>query len=211
LDYSQKQLVSTETNVTGPGSLVITSDDIDYIMYAEYRCPDESQPDGLGTPVPAGNTNPIEPDFTQYDYARWNGTVDNPFSPSESGSKTSSWIDISSFTSSDFLTCGHAWIIAGSTPLSSSSFYFGWSFPEIGPVPWRASAATSRTDNGTSLVPSSMGGIGVNGNNAPNPGNSPYVSIGAAPNTAATTWSYSGKWEFSNNQSTVLASWSGRS
>lgn len=59
LDYSQKTLVSTESSVSGAGSITLTIDDIDYIIYAEYRCPDPSQPDGLGTPVPAGNTNPV--------------------------------------------------------------------------------------------------------------------------------------------------------
>jgi len=207
LDYSQKVLTSTEPNVSGSGSITLTTDDIDYIIYAEYRCPDPSQPDGLGTPVAAGNTNPVEPDFTQYNYARWKGdSINNP----DQGPQTSAWIDISTFTSSSFLTCGHAWIISGNQPLGPNS-YDGWSFPVIGPIPWRASASASRAAGIGSIPPSHMGGVGVNANASPsNPANGPYVSIGAAPGEPAKTYSYAGKWEFSNDQSTVLASWSGR-
>jgi hypothetical protein len=109
LDYSAKELVSTEI-VTGgdPGSLTLTTDDIDHIMYAEWRCADPSQPDGYGTPVPAGNTTPVEPDITQYQFARFVCLAPTPF--------TTQWVAFGGPGQEPFL------YLIGLRPISSGAF-----------------------------------------------------------------------------------------
>jgi hypothetical protein len=191
LDYSQKQLVSTETNVTGPGSLVITSDDTEYIMYAEYRCPDESQPDGLGTPVPAGNTNPVEPDFDQYTYVRWVGTYS---APTLSGSFTQSWGFFKPGSGGREEPPFVAGVLSSSgIPVESGSDYIT---SVAYKVPWRASLTVSRTG----LFPFT-GTVGSNADTV-------QLTIDNLPGDGV--YSITGRWEFSNDQSTVLQTWNGR-
>jgi hypothetical protein len=208
LDYSAKVLTKTENLVGGnPGSLVLTTEDIDYIIYAEWRCADPSQPDGYGVPVPAGNTTPIEPDILSYDYVRW---VGQKIINGQSTAYTSGWNNISAFTNTttQFLTIG---------PLSQCSFLTNVGFvssspffavPAVGPVPWRSKVETSVIAIGSGEY--AIGGLS-SGSNAGNTcaGIDPSIR-GFVPSTIGDSYALSGNWEFSNDQSTVLAEWEGR-
>jgi len=68
-DYSQAIETSRGPYDSGGGSLAITTDDIDYIIYAEYICP------GSDEPIPAGYTEPVEPDIDDYTSWQWVGAI----------------------------------------------------------------------------------------------------------------------------------------
>ena len=119
-----------------------------------------------------------------------------------SSSYTSGWY---SFT--NYLTIGPAWGCALNPNIVTGSDGT-FSYPAAGPVPWRSSSSVSQTSGcgGGSL---SVGGLGVDGNGG-GCGNStsPYISFGCS--TPGSSWTVGGKWEFSNDQSTIEATWSGR-
>jgi hypothetical protein len=215
LDYSSAQLVSIEENVTGPGSITLTSDDIDYIIYAEYRCPDPSQPDGFGTPVLAGNTNPVEPDTDQYSYARWTGVViETSDAGSSTNNVTSCWIPMSP---GDYLTIGGSGDYSSGIRYEDNGFIRG---PALGPVPWRANVQAQQYSN-YSFGSQYIGTLGKNENGSvfnnylctgiPNalPSVIYYVPPGSANQPFITAY-ISGRWEFSNDGTTVLLSWAGK-
>jgi len=197
LDYSAKILTKTE-NITGgnPGSLLLTTAEIDYIIYAEWRCADPSQPDGYGTPVPAGNTDPVTPDFNDYQFARWTGTLTTCGLPSTTTS--SPWISLAGVT---FLTIGPAW---------PSPAQPGVPDPTES-VPWRASitASISGTSPNYNYI---MGAIGIDGNTDPRTtdayGNI-KVTLQRQGDGSTCTSSIAGDWQFSNNQTTVELAWPG--
>ena len=82
-------------------------------------------------------------------------------------------------------------------------------YPIHGPVEWRASVKAKQANpcGGGTL---SVGGLGVDGQGAGCAYSSqPYLEFGCAG--PGSYWAIEGKWEFSNDQNTVLATWSGRS
>jgi hypothetical protein len=192
LDYSAKQLVYTET-VTGgaPGSLILTTPDIDHIIYAEWRCADPSQPDGYGTPVPAGNTIPVEPDITQYQFARFVASSPTAF--------TTQWVAVGGPGDEPFL------YLAGLRPISSGAFgnVSGSSNTPAGPgdtKAWRStvSARAIGSTNGYGV-----GGVG----GVPSAG----LPIGTISLSSDSEVIQTGDWEFTNNTSTgPEITWSGR-
>jgi hypothetical protein len=195
LDYTQKVLVFTETNVSGPGSLTMTADDIDYIIYAEYRCPDPSQPDGLGAPVPAGNTNPVEPDVSLYQYIRLTGTYTNP---SQSRPFTSEWVSYGGAT--DGTGTAVSGMRRGSTIINpgNEDYRDYYSIP-VYSAPWRASLAITQF-NVALPTPLSIGLVfGWTGW---------FTAVVA--NSPGGVSAINAQWQFSNDQSTVLRSWTGR-
>jgi hypothetical protein len=213
-DYSQKELVEIKDTSTGPGSLVLTSENIDYIMYAEYRCQDPSQPDGYGTPVAAGYTNPVEPDFSKYSYARYIGTTTKTSTGSPQVINTTScWIAI---TSGDYLTIGGAGNFSSGVRFEDNGLFRA---SAIGPVPWRSSVFVQQYTYG----PSTQVFLGTLGKNENGSVFAPTLCVGiplALPGDtvsalSAATGQYasitiSGRWEFSTNGTTVAVSWEGR-
>jgi hypothetical protein len=196
LDYSAKVLTKTENVVGGnPGSLVLTTDDVDYIIYAEWRCADPASPDGYGTPVPAGNTTPVEPDLSLYQYIRLVGTYTNPF---QSQPFTTQWVSYNGAT--DGLGTAVNGMRVGNTIINpgDGTYRDYYSIP-VYSVPWRASLAITQFNV---AMPSSLSiGLvfGWTGWFSPVVANSPggVSAINA-------------QWQFSNDQSTVLLTWGGR-
>lgn len=186
LDYSAKILTKTE-NVTGgdPGSLLLTTAEIDYIIYAEWRCADPSQPDGFGTPVPAGNTTPVEPDITQYQFARFICLAPTPF--------TTQWVAFGGPGQEPFL------YLIGLRPISSGAF---------GNVSGSSNtqAAWRSTVNARAIGASS--GYGVGGVGGVPAALLPVGTISVSSNSEITQFGF---WEFTN--STVSGpeiNWQGR-
>lgn len=178
-------------------SLAITSADIDYWLIAEASCPDPGSPDGFGDRFPIGVTAPVEPDFGLYTYARWTGTITTSTSTT---SVTTAWINYF-----NYLTIGPmAGCLSPQFIVSDPPVFYG---PSIGPIPWRASVTAVQVlpCSGGSL---GLGGLGNGQNPTPCSSPQPFLSF-TCTNDASSSFVISGKWEFSNNQSTVLATYKG--
>ena len=82
-------------------------------------------------------------------------------------------------------------------------------WPEHGPIPWRANV--KMTDGGSSYTQYSLGGLYVDAQGLG--GGCLYATqpqLWAGNGTYGSYWSIEGKWEFSNDNNTVLATWEGR-
>lgn len=188
-------------------SLIITNDEIDHYLIAEATCPDPSSPDGFGEPSIIGITEPGIPDIYSYQYVRWQGIVIGSSGFPVAG--TTNWqANISPATKSIY----GLWGCISNTQIPVPPVYDytqTTTVPEPGPVPWRASvSATGIFTNPSGAF--ALGGLdGVNPclsnlqSSPPNPG----ISFGGT--VEGQTISVSGVWQFSNNQSTVLAEWGG--
>jgi len=188
-------------------SLSITTAEIDYILEAEAYCPDPGSPDGYGSPVPYAAIPAVELDPTDYTYVRWTGTISAYQGTSFATTRTftSSWFTVNSgyYTLTGMAGCAVVGV------LLENSFPFAG--PPIGPYPWRASVTARQYDNcgGGSLA---LGGIGYNGNNDPCSASDPVTYFGCVTNVrdiGTVTHSLLGKWEFSNDGSTVEVAWDG--
>jgi len=221
---NQKTYTSTVLTDTGSGSYEMTSADIDYIVGAEWSCPDPSSDDGFGTPEVIGETTTaIEPNLTSYGFARWVGTltVHQAFQTDRNDGWGNDLPDIqASTTTTEYtsqyysysddspLSIGGAWgCNMSGVPLSSSPTGT-FQYPAAGVVPWRASVQTKQLSGcgGGSL---SLGGFGAGSCS----GSPPRITHGCS--TPGSYWAISGSWEFSNAtnpQPTTVpdAVWEGR-
>ena len=101
---------------------------------------------------------------------------------------------------------GHYW---GASLNSSSKQYW----PDPGPIPWRANVRMS--DGGSWFTQHGLGGLYAD---VPSSGYSGFAGclyatqpfLWAGNGTYGSYWKIEGKWEFSNDQNTVLATWEGR-
>jgi hypothetical protein len=198
-------------------SLSITADDTNFVMEAEASCPDPGSPSGFGTPVVSSLDLPVQPDVAQWTYARWKGTV-------QGVSVTTGWVNFSNSGAipNAFLTVSGALrgTIFGNIPVTSNPYYdFGenspiadetyWDMPPYGPIRWRASVLAIDNSIATGgISPSYLGGLGINGNANFSAPAQPVVVL---PNTTQVgiTYEIQGKWEFSQDQSTVGLVWEG--
>jgi hypothetical protein len=192
-------------------SYIVKPPDIDNQVLGIGACPDPGSPTGYGTLVESAFTEPVEPNILSYAYVRWNGQL---VSDGSTTNYTSAWSNITGFTSSDFLTIG---------PLSACSFLTNVGFiapgtdarfssvPAIGPIAWRAQVSVTTSGLGPLTGEFGLGGLGLN-QNALNTCAAilPAVKFAIGSSSSA-TYSVTGKWEFSDNASTVLAEWEGRS
>jgi hypothetical protein len=210
-DPANASLVCEEVSAgTEAFTYTLTSNDIDHEIVGVGRCPDPSTPDGLGEAFVIGKSEPIEPDILSYGYVRW---VGNLIYEGIATSYTSSWTNLSGFSSSDYLTIG---------ALSDCSFITNVGFiapgadsrfsdvPVIGPIAWRAEVSVTTSGNGPLVGQVALGGLGLNGNAF-----NTCAVIGPSVkftvySSSPKTYSVSGTWEFSNDQSTVLRTWQGR-
>ena len=201
-----KQCVTQQ--ISGNYSSSITTDDIDHYIIAVGQCPDGSSPDGYGPEINFGQIGPAEPDTTLYSFVRWTGTKSkiNAQNPQEDFTinETTGWQTL--FSSVGLR--GLAGCSAGTTPIEGCSS--GGVF--VGPcnffVNWRSSVwAVVGVASGGSLA---LGGI-VSGGcpGSSNPGGGAALQFGAQSSTNA-TYKITGRWEFSNDQSTIEVSWDGR-
>ena len=184
---------------------LVTNADVDFEIVGIGRCPDPSTPSGYGDSFVIGKSDPVEPDLTLYNAARWTGTYTE--TNGATSNLTSSWISIGP---GDFLTVSG--LAEQSTGNRADSFgsIFG---PPTGPVAWRTNVSAIQIGYG-SAPPCILGVIGknANANIFSDPYNSPATAIAAAsPPFPFTSTSIQGKWELSENSGTTVAqSWQGR-
>ena len=188
-------------------SLVLTNDDIDHYLIAEATCPDPSSPDGFGEPSIIGITEPAIPDIYSYQYVRWQGILIGP-----SGFPFQKTTDWTSFASPGSVGLYGLWGCVGNVQILNEAGAGGLiTVPTPGPAPWRASVSA------TGLITNSTGSYGLGGLNTSNTGASPCQGTGSSSQVAITfsgtvegqTMYVNGLWQFSNDQSTVLAEWGG--
>jgi len=214
----EKTLVNCASSSDGSGTMQLTTADIDYIMVAEWSCPDPGSADGFGTPGLNGETEAVEPDITSYTYARWTGTktstyIQDPTNPTQfSGGQTVTSHTTTWRTFTNYLTIGGAYGCqsgeAAQGPENNAQFLF----PIHGPIPWRANVKVTQA-TGCGGGDLTVGGLGVDGaGNGCSDVVDPIIGFGCY--SAGTTHAIEGKWEFSNDTSstkTVAATWDGRS
>jgi hypothetical protein len=192
-------------------SYIVQPADIDKQVLGIGACPDPGSPTGYGTPVESALTEPVEPDTSQYAYARWTGTTRDD---TVITNITSCWIPIAP---GDYLTTGSAGDYSTGARFEDNGFVTG---PSIGPVPWRASISMQqysyvnfgqiylgtlgKNENGSPFINYLCLGTGL-----PIPGITVYIppaSAGQPFKSAA----LQGVWQFSNNGSTVELTWGGK-
>jgi hypothetical protein len=170
-----------------------------FSVYGEGCCPDPGAPGGFAQCVETAVTPAVEPDVTQYQFARWTGTRTTP---SGSTTETTGWL---SYNPAVGLTLSGAWgCFLFPVPLSGKSEAFSYPAAE---TTWRASVSVKQhTPCGGGNIQAGLFG------NAPNPvacvGGLPTLSISCT--AAGSVWSLSGAFEFSNDESTIEATWKGR-
>ena len=227
----QKTYTSTVMTDTGSGSYEMTSADIDYIIGAEWSCPDPGSDDGFGTPEVIGETTTaIEPDVTSYTYARWTGTKTVHYHASwnystnqydlrnmstEVTDHTTAWRTFNNYLTIDgAYGCNWSTNAQGEVNTSVCPTNFpsnappSFCYPAHGPIPWRARARVMQKSGcgGGSL---SVGGLGVDASGAGcGYSTQPFLTFGCFG--PGSYWAIEGKWEFSNDGTTVLTSWAGR-
>jgi hypothetical protein len=160
--------------------------------------------------VPAGNTNPIEPDLTQYQYARWTGTLAIAKNPVQTF--TTSWYAYGSGTGAPNGLSLYGLTVGGNPPnqvvtgdvlcynLTSSVDGGSYICGSVGlpPFQWRASVY-AESYVGSSLALHTLGGV--------YPYATPFINFGWVGNEF---FNVSGSWQFSNDQSTVVFTWAGK-
>jgi len=188
--------------ISGPYQSFITTDDIDHFIVAIGQCPDPSDPSGFGPEINLGQTESVNPDTTQYAYVRFSGTISTSTASSgtSSSSVTTNWTAV---TSSIGLR-GLYGCILGPTPITGTSSDNIFAGPSDSFRQWRTAVwAVAGVAQGGSLA---LGGI--TGNACGGGGGGASVGFGASA-SEITTYRIVGAWEFSNDQSTIEATWNG--
>ena len=198
---NDRALVKEETiSGSGSGSLSITTDEIDYFIEAETECPDPSSPTGYGAPL-TQTVGPVEANYPFYTYVRWTGTLKGP---TGSTTVTSPWL----LKTGTIATIGPVFGCVSGTPQTSST---STTCPPVGPIAWRASSKTVNKDtNPTGIY--AIGGLSIYDPLFPNQVNgcSDFYAVSWVGTVQGREISVEGKWEFSNNGTTVAAVWEGR-
>lgn len=206
--------------ISGPFSSSITTDDIDHYILAIGQCPDPSSPDGYGVEINFGQIGLVSPDFDLYRYVRWTGTI----------SRTTNYDPTREFTNSvttNFLDKnGSQWNgelkaprIHGLCMYSLGgvySFQGGCNNYVCGPceedAPWRSGVwAITRPFSTLGGTPR-LGGLrtaAICSSSPPAPSTSIAQFLAGGDQTARETYTISGTWQFSNDQSTIDAEWTG--
>lgn len=202
----ERQLLKEETiSGSGDSDLSITTDEIDYYIEADTRCPDPSSPDGYGSAA-TEVIGPVEANYNFYNYVRWVGTLTRPpFAPTQ---VTSPWIAI---TGNDAATIGPLFgcsLIGTGTP---QQFNNQTTCPAIGPIDWRAQSI-SRNKIASPSGSYALGGLTVYDKFAANNTNActDFYAVTFVGTVPGRVYSVVGKWEFSVDGSAVAAEWEGR-
>ncbi len=221
-----KEDIQCFSSDVGSGSYELTNADIDYIVGAEWSCPDPSTADGFGTPQLIGETaNAIEPDFSDFDYVRWTGTKTKNIpgytwsdetsmaSSTETENYTSGWLTFTNYVGLN--GSQHCAVVGVYNMDESSTDFSGRLYFQDGAItPWRSTVKELHTGTSAGGGSRRIGGLGVDTTQGPLCGSAtePQMSTGA-PSSQGTTWTIEGKWEFSNDTGetkTVQATWGGR-
>jgi hypothetical protein len=188
--------------------LIVLPEYIDFTIYGEGCCPDPGSPSGFAQCVETADTPPVRPDTTEYEYARWTGTIFEGLTGTTTAF-TSPWTSYSSFLTiggAFQTTSGPSFAIEGKYEEGIDQFWF---LPPTGPIPWRASVEAFDDSGNFGGFPKGLGFLGIEANPAMSL-TSPQPGVGM-PNTTdvGVTYAITGKWQFSNDQSTVLVEWDG--
>ena len=186
----------------------LTTADIDYEIVGIGKCPDPSAPSGYGEPFVIGTSESIEPDTGAYNWVRWVGSIITPY---QTVASTFPWQDWSLRTSGDYLTLGPLWQETFFAPfIMTAENSPNWVCPAAGPIPWRATVTAIDNEGAIGGYGKVLGEIGINQNNVPTFFlEQPAILISNNPQVGQ-VYTITGKWQFSNNQSTILAEWEGR-
>jgi hypothetical protein len=179
--------------------LTVLPEYTDFTIYGEGCCPDPGSPSGFAQCVETANTPAVEPDLTQYQFARWTGTRTTP---AGSTTETTGW---QSYDPAVGLTLSGAWGCAF-FPIALSGKDEAFSYPAA-ETTWRGSVSVNQH------TPCSGGNIqfgllGAAPNSVACIGGFPTVTVNCT--AAGSTWSLSGEFEFSNDELTIEATWKGR-
>ena len=185
-------------------------------VYAEGCCPDPSAPGGYAT-CTQSNTLLLQPDIASYSYARWNGTTERtqPGVAPISTTYTGGWFNmayVSSYLSlGGTVACGifgnPFWIdgIVKNDSTGTVTYYT----VEKGPVPWRSGVyGVMGASNGFgnwflgSVAADALSNACASSSNA-------TMLVSWNPTGANATYRIQGRWEFSNDASTVETTWGG--
>jgi hypothetical protein len=188
----------------GEFTLSITTDEIDYIIEAEGECPGSE-------PFPIDETEtPVIPDTTSYNYVRWTGTLyQYNRTPIE---VTSAW-EATGSNPSDYWTLQSG---AGCA-LGSPGYMSVWSGPgdiravgsAVGPIPWRASVSARKILDAYVYGISYIGGLGFNAKGNPCSQGPGIPSMSLIEGPAGSVNRISGKWQFSDDETTIELEWLG--
>lgn len=199
-----------EEQITGAGSssLLITTSEIDYNIEADTQCP------GSG-PI-TSTTNAVRPNTNSYTYVRWTGTIKTPTSET---TYTSGWASsggalslggLGNFTIFGYELLDSPHFDFENPPPPQTKYDYMWLGPKAEYIEWRASVTAEDFSIATTFGQGKgLGGLGQNGYSVPGTaGSMPYILIPMTPEFSL-KYEIIGRWEFSNNQSTVLATWEG--
>ena len=176
--------------------LIVLPEYTDFTIYGEGCCPDPGSPSGFAQCVETANTPPVEPDTTQYQFVRWVGTISRPGSSIQ---HTSSWRSMG-INNAAVYTLGGLFNCVGATAIDSP---LGFSSA------WRAIAILEYPNGRAGFNTLGFGKLG----SASNPngcGLDDFPNIRFINEPAGAKLIHAGKWEFSNDQSTIEVSWEGR-
>ena len=200
----RQQIRCVDQPLNGEYFSSITTADIDHYIIAIGQCEDPSSPDGYGPEIFLGQIGPAEPDPTTYGYVRWVGTKSKicEGDPSQNFTipETTAWIPSTNFANvglRGMYGCPGAQPILGSSgPFTGPCVYF---------AQWRSSVwASAGSCSGGNL---SIGGVLSNGCFGGSGG--AHLRFGCQ-SVANASYRISGKWEFSDDASTIEVTWDGR-
>jgi hypothetical protein len=192
--------------------LTVLPEYTDFTIYGEGCCPDPGSPSGFAQCVETANTPAVRPDTTEYEYARWTGTIFEGLTGTTTAF-TSPWTSYSSF-----LTIGGAFQNTIFGPIAIEGFHYDftpdvpntyWLLPPTGPIPWRASVIAEDYSIASGGLNKEMGYLGIDGNpSIAGPQVQPGVVMPSTTDVGV-TYAITGKWQFSNDEITVLVEWGG--
>jgi len=171
----------------------LTQSDIDHEIVGVGRCPDPSTPDGLGESFVIGKSEPIEPDLTLYNYVRWTGTFVNGFEGNAGTYTTPYWVSYNGTAS--VITYGIKFCFG------NECLYVEPGDPRFANVPPALSPWLARHSITVTGTWQTFGSVSVFG---------PYTAELSPDPVPGRIYSINGRWQFSNDQVTVLREWEGR-
>ena len=216
VDNVSGAVTQVSSGVAQPYIVTTTAMEAGLSVYAEGCCPDPGAPGGYAT-CTQSNTLLLQPDIASYSYVRWNGTTERtePGVAPVSTTYTSQWFVVSNVNS--YITLGGTagcglfgipFYIDGTAANNYTGNVYFYTV-ETGPVPWRSGVyGVMGASNGFGSW--RMGSLATDG--LPDPcatGGNPEMLVGWNPTGPNVTYRIQGRWEFSNDASTVETTWGG--
>jgi hypothetical protein len=177
-------------------TLVMDTTFVNYGIGGRGCCPDPGAPGGYTQCVETAVTPAVEPDTTQYQFVRWNGTISRPGSLIQ---YASSWRSMGENNATVY-TLGGLFNCIGANAVDST---LGFSST------WRAVAVLEFPDGFSGSNTLGFGKLG----SGPNPNGcslDDFPNIRFINEPVGTRLAHEGQWEFSNDQSLIEVVWEGR-